>query len=352
MSRFLHAKYQKMTPYVPGEQPRDKAYVKLNTNESPYPPAPAVLEAIERTTVEDLRLYCDPECKKLKTKLSQTYGVNDKNVFVCNGSDEALNFAFMAFGEKGATYADITYGFYEVFADLHAVISDIIPLSDSFAIEVEKYYGKNNLVIIANPNAPTGKALSLGEIESVVKNNPDGVVVVDEAYVDFGADSAVNLTAKYDNLLVVHTFSKSRSMAGARLGYAIGNEALISDLELIKYSTNPYNVNSLTQLLGVKTLENAEYYSENCKKIAKTRDNLIAWLEDKGFTVLPSKANFIFAKTEKVSGEELYLRLKDEGVLVRYFKKERIKDFCRITIGSKEQTEILKQKIDLILSEK
>jgi len=349
MSEFLSKKYSLLTPYTPGEQPRDKKYVKLNTNESPYPPCKAVVEAMTVEAVESLRLYCDPTGKKLKEAIGGRYGVNANSVFLSNGSDDILNFSFMAFGEKGAAYPDITYGFYEVFAALHSVPSEIIPLKDDFSIDKADYLGKNKLIVIANPNAPTGLTLPLRDIEEIVAFNPQSVVLIDEAYVDFGAESAVKLTQKYDNLLVVHTFSKSRSMAGARLGYAIGSEGIINDLETVKYSTNPYNVNTLTQILGVKTIENDAYYMENCQKIIRTREFLTAELQKMGFSVLPSKANFIFAKTDKMGGEELYLRLKDEGVLVRHFTLDRIKDFNRITVGSDEEAAILIDKIKQIL---
>ena len=235
MSRFLSGGLSALEAYVPGEQPRDKKYIKLNTNESPYPPPESVVNAIDRTEIEDLRLYSDPECKALRAAVSEEYGIDGKNIFLSNGSDEILNFAFMAYGDKGAVFPDITYGFYSVFAELYGIKTDIIPLNDDFTLDVDAFCGKNKLVVIANPNAPTGLALGLEEIEKIVASNPDGVVLIDEAYVDFGAESAYRLTEKYDNLLVVQTFSKSRSMAGARLGFAFANEEIIKDvLEKLK----------------------------------------------------------------------------------------------------------------------
>lgn len=352
MSNFLSERLQPLEEYVPGEQPQDKKYIKLNTNESPYPPSEKVIDALTSDEVRDLRLYCDPDCKKLKTALAGLYGVKDENIFLSNGSDDILNFAFMAYGQNGAAFADITYGFYSVFAELHSVEPEIIPLKDDFSLDKEAFKNKNKLVVIANPNAPTGLALSVGEVEEIVASNRDSVVVIDEAYVDFGADSAAKLISKYDNLLVVQTFSKSRSLAGGRLGFAIANKALIADLEKIKYSTNPYNINRLTQVAGLATVNDNGYYMDKCKKIAETREWVSKELEKLGFFVLPSKANFIFAKSDKISGKELYERLKENGVLIRHFEKPRISEFNRITVGSNKQMEVFLTKVKEILGEK
>lgn len=262
-----------------------------------------------------MRLYCDPDCKKLKLAMAELFGVGANNIFLSNGSDDILNFAFMAYGQSGAVYPDITYGFYSVFAELHGVKSEIIPLKEDFTIGIDDYKTKGKLVVIANPNAPTGIALSLLEIEAIVKSNPDSVVLIDEAYVDFGGESCYKLTEKYDNLLCVGTFSKSRSLAGGRLGFAIAGENLIKDLEKIKYSTNPYNINRLTQVAGFATIKDNDYYLRNCEKIINTREFLTEELRKLGFEVLPSKANFIFAKSDKISGLELYQKLKEKGVL-------------------------------------
>ncbi len=350
MSRFLNNRLQSADAYVPGEQPRDMQYIKLNTNESPYPPAPAVLSAISNDDIADLRLYSDPTCKDLKEKLARLYGVNSQNIFLANGSDDILNFAFFAFGKEcGAVFPDITYGFYSVFSRLHGVEYAEIPLKDDFTVDFKEYLCINKFIAIANPNAPTGISLPLRQIEEIVKSNPDNVVLIDEAYVDFGGESCYKLTEKYDNLLVVRTFSKSRCLAGGRLGYAIGCKELIQDLEKIKYLTNPYNINRITMKLGEITVDNDDYYMEKCREIIKTRAFTKNALENEGFTVLNSDTNFLFAKSDKISGEKLYLELKNKGILVRHFSKERIKDFNRITIGAPEEMELFIKAVKEIL---
>lgn len=354
MSRFLNSKYRGLEAYTPGEQPTDMKYIKLNTNESPYPPSPKVLEAVNAEQVSGLNLYPDPTCKALKEGLAQFFGVERYNIFVSNGSDDILNFSFMAFCEGSSTkvrFPEISYGFYSVYAELHGVEYKALPLNQDFSINVEDYVRNDATVVIANPNAPTGLALPLSEIERIVKANPDNVVIIDEAYVDFGAESALNLTKKYDNLLVVGTFSKSRSMAGARLGYAVGNSELISDLEKIKYSTNPYNINRLTLIAGEAALQENSYYMDNCKKIIESREYTQEELKKLGFKCTDSKANFIFARSDKIGGRELYERLKAKGILVRHFNKEKIKEYNRITVGTKEQMQSLLNAISDILKE-
>jgi histidinol-phosphate aminotransferase len=353
MSRFLSEKYATLTPYVPGEQPRDMKYVKLNTNESPFPPSARVVAAAEREAGR-LNLYSDPECTALKLAAAKLYGVEPKNVLPVNGSDEILYFAFLAFGDKmnPFAFADISYGFYPVYAQFCNVPSRQIPLTAEFEIDYRDYLGIAEHVLIANPNAPTGTCLPPCQVEEIVRSNPDRVVIVDEAYIDFGGESCVPLIHKYDNLLVIQTFSKSRSLAGARLGFGIGCEALMRDLNTVKYSINPYNVNRMTQAAGVAAIEDDDYYRENAKTIMATRAETAEQLKSLGFTVLPSCANFVFAKSGSVSGETLYRELKARGVLVRHFTKERIKDFCRITIGTREQMQVLMTNIQAILAEK
>ncbi len=354
MSQFLDERYSGLEAYVPGEQPQDKKYIKLNTNESPYPPSEEVINAVNKEQTQLLRLYPDPDGSVLTKKLADYYGVKSENVFLANGSDDILNFAFMAYGANGrkSYFADITYGFYSVFANLHLSDYTEIPLNDDFSINVDAFCGKDGIIFIANPNAPTGIALNLSDIEKILESNKDNVVVIDEAYVDFGAESAVKLVEKYNNLLVVQTYSKSRSMAGARLGFAIGSKEIIGDLHKLRYSTNPYNINRLTLVAGEKTIDSQSYYDENCKKIMNTREYTKNELEKLGFSVLDSKANFLFAQSDKIDGEELYLELKDKGILVRHFKVEKIKNFNRITIGTQEQMEILIKTIKDIMEGK
>ena len=341
MSRFLNKQYQSLTSYTPGEQPRDAQYIKLNTNESPYPPAPSVVEAMNGEQVELLRLYSDPTAKELKEKLAGLYAVKPENVFISNGSDEVLNFAFMAFGGQGVVFPEISYGFYEVYAGLYQLDYQKIPLEADFALDYLKYCNQNKMVVIANPNAPTGMSIPVWQIEEIVKTNPDSLVLIDEAYVDFGGETCLPLITKYDNLLVVRTFSKSRCLAGGRLGYAFGNPAIIADLEKIKYSTNPYNVNRLTLLLGAATVDAEDYYREKCAEIVQTREWTKKQLEKLGFFVLPSDTNFLFAKTGKMDGGQLYETLKSKGILVRHFGNLKISPYNRITIGTREQMEIL-----------
>lgn len=350
MSKFLTQKIQKLTPYVPGEQPKERKYIKLNTNESPFPPSYKAMQKASQE-LEKLMLYPDPECNELCQQIAKNYGVEKENVILSNGSDEVLNFAFMAYCDEKtkAVFADITYGFYKVFASLNGVEYKEIPLKKDFSLDVEKLKNENGTLFIANPNAPTGMFVPVSVIEEIVAKNPQRIVVIDEAYVDFGADTCVPLTKKYDNVLVVQTFSKSRSMAGARLGFAIGNKELIADLMRIKYSTNPYNVNRMTACAGVGAIEDKEYFERNCKEIINNREYTQNELEKLGFTHTQSMANFVFAKTDKISGENLYKKLKERGILVRHFDKEEIKEYNRITVGNKEEMRALINAVREIL---
>ena len=350
MSRFFSNKYKSLVPYTPGEQPKNLKYIKLNTNESPFPPSKKVLDAV-MCEAEKLQLYSDPECSALHEEIAKLCGASKGEVLATNGSDEILNFAFMAFcdSERPIVFPDITYGFYPVFAEINGIPYEKIPLKEDFTIDVNDYIGINKNIVIANPNAPTGIYMPLCDIEKIVESNPNNIVIIDEAYIDFGGESAAPLTKKYNNLIVTRTFSKSYSMAGARLGFGIANEELIRDMNTIKYSTNPYNVNRMSQWAGVGAILDNDYYMNNCKVIIKNRQYTVSALEGLGFTVLPSKANFVFAKSEKISGEELYLELKSKGILVRHFTQERIKDFNRITIGTIEQMQTLIKEIEHIL---
>lgn len=353
MSRFFTDKYSKLVPYVPGEQPRDKKYIKLNTNESPFPPSPSVAEAVRRES-ESLQLYSDPECIELRAKTAELYGTSPDEIVMTNGSDEILNFAFMAFADEARplSFPDITYGFYPVFAALNGIPYEEIPLRDDFTVDPEDYISIGRNVVIANPNAPTGLCMPLCDIERIAASNPDNVVIIDEAYIDFGGESAVSLIHKYDNLLVVQTFSKSRSMAGARLGMGFGSKALMADINTVRYSTNPYNVNRMTSAAGVAALCDNAYYMDNCKTICETRQWAKNELVRLGFDVTDSAANFLFARSDKLGGEELYLALKERGILIRHLSKERIKDYNRITVGTMDQMAELVRTIEDILNEK
>ena len=353
MSSFFSKKFSALEPYTPGEQPQDMGrYVKLNTNESPFPPSEKAL-SYAQTNTRTLNLYSDPMSALLTKAIADTYNVEPDMVLASNGSDEILNFAFMAFTDKDnpALFADITYGFYPVFAELNASPYQTIPLMEDFSLSVDDYIGKKGTVFIANPNAPTGVALKVSEIERLVKSDPNRVVVVDEAYVDFGAQSCVELVRKYSNILVCQTFSKSRSFAGGRLGYAIGPKDLIADLNTIKYSTNPYNVNSMTSAMGIGILGDEEYTKANCKTIIENRAYTVDALKALGFTVLPSCANFIFVSSDRIEGGDYYRKLKDNGVLVRHFDKKRTSNWCRVTIGSRASMEIFIEKTREILAE-
>ena len=352
MSRFLSKKYDKLVPYTPGEQPKDTQYVKLNTNESPFPPSPNAVRMVQEAA-RNLQLYSDPECRDLVKKAAEVFQVAQEEILFTNGSDEILNFAFMAFGDDSNPFAfpDISYGFYKVFAELNHVPYTMIPLREDFSIAVEDYMGLGKHILIANPNAPTGIALTGAEIERIIQSNPDNLVIIDEAYVDFGGESVIPLIRKYDNLLVTGTFSKSRSLAGGRLGFGIGNSALIRDLNTIKYSTNPYNVNRMTMAAGVGTLMDEDYTKANCRSIMEIREWTASELKAAGFQLTDSKANFIFAKHPMADGKEIYLRLKQKGVLVRHFDAPRLREYNRITVGSREQMEIFINTLKEVLEE-
>ena len=353
MSRFLSPTLAAVTPYTPGEQPQDQQYIKLNTNESPYLPSPAVIAAVSEHEVEKLRLYSDPACADLLKAAAAHFGLQPEQIMPGNGSDENLFFALRAFcdADHPLAYADITYGCYGVWCGLMHVPSHIIPLKEDFTLDPKDYYGLNQTIVLANPNAPTGIALPRAEIEGILKANPNNVVIVDEAYVDFGGESCVPLIDQYENLLVVQTFSKSRQLAGARLGLAMGNAKLIADLNRVKFSLNPYNINRLTLKAGQAALEDTAYFDTTRAAIVETRSWTRQQLEARGFTVLDSRSNFLFARTARQDGGTLYRKLKENGVLVRHFDAPRIRSWLRITIGTPAQMQALLAALDKILED-
>ena len=342
MSRFFSDKYKDLSPYVPGEQPRDRRSVKLNTNESPFPPSP-LAQRLAREAAGDLYLYSDPDSKQLAEAAAQYYGVATENLVFSNGSDDLINFACMAFCDEthSATFPDVTYGFYPVVCGLNRVPYVEKPLKPDFSIDPADYVGCGMTVFLSNPNAQTGLALPLRDVERIVASNPDNVVIVDEAYVDFGAESAVPLVAKYDHLLVLQTLSKSRSLAGGRLGVGIGNAALINDIHRLRYSTNPYNVNRMTAAAGIGAFADVRYF-ETCREaIMETRAFAKAEFEKLGFESTDSKANYLLVRSPEIGGGELYRALKEKGILIRHFETERLRDWNRVTIGSREEMEAL-----------
>lgn len=351
MSVFLSERLKTLKAYVPGEQPESGSrIIKLNTNESPFPPSPKAVEA-GRRALDGLNLYSDPDARPLKSALAAELKLKPENISVFNGSDEALALIMTGFCDSGAVYNDVTYGFYKVIAGLFGIKSNVVQLNDDFTINAEAYGDKDGTVFIANPNAPTGIFLSVDKIEFIAAQRPDRLVVVDEAYVDFGAESCVPLIHKYPNLLVTQTFSKSRSMAGARLGFGIACEELIRDLNTVKYSTNPYNINRMTMAAGIGTLEDGEYTKQNCREIIKTREYTIAALKELGFLCTDSAANFVFAKHPKIGGAEIYKSLRENGILVRWFDRPEISDYNRITVGTAEQMKTLAKTLKKITEE-
>ena len=352
MSRYLTPRMQDLTPYIPGDIPRKRNVLKLNTNENPYPPPAAVLEAIRHAS-EDLQLYPDPCCLALRRAAAEYYGLEPDQVMAGNGSDENLFFALRAFCDEDHPLArpDVTYGCYGVWCDLMHIPQQIIPLEKDLTLDPARYHGLGVTIVIANPNAPTGLALPAAAIGEIAAANPNNVVIVDEAYVDFGAESCVPLIREHENLLVVQTFSKSRQMAGARLGFALGSPELIADLERVRNSLNPYNVNRMTQAAGIASLQCENYFRETCRQVIETREWTAAELRARGFTVTDSKANFLYVRTPKRRSRVLFRDLRQRAVLVRYFDAPRTEHWLRITVGTKEQMEVLLARLDKILKE-
>ena len=352
MSRFASEDINKISPYVPGEQPRDKKYIKLNTNENPFEVSERAVESVSRDFLANLRRYSDPTCKALHEAVADFYGVDSANVLTTNGSDEALAFAFYAYCRKGVCYADVTYGFYDVIANLFGCPQEHIPLQSDFTINAADYYNKEKTVVIANPNAQTGIALGLDKIEAIIKNNPENIVIIDQAYADFSNCNAVPLIKRYKNLVIVNTFSKSRSLAGARVGFVIADEALIEDLKKVKNSFHPYNVNSVSAALAAAAVSDKQYFDFTVGKVIEGREKLTEGLIGLGYEVLPSSANFVLAKSPEIDGCELYKMLKERGVLVRHLSDERIKSFVRITVGTDEEMDELLKILTEIENEK
>ncbi len=366
MSRLWSRKAASVSPYVPGEQPQDKRYIKLNTNENPYPPSPAVEKALRELDAATLRLYPDPTSKALRAALSETYGIPPERIFVGNGSDEILAFAFQAFfdpapavGSAGVAAAidppacvlfpDVTYSFYPVYAGLYDVPFRTVPLADDFSIPVDAFLSPCGGVVLPNPNAPTGRALPLADIERIVAAHPDRAVVVDEAYVDFGCETALSLLDRHDNLLVVQTSSKARSLAGLRLGYAFGSRVLIEGLERIRDSFNSYTVDRLAQAAGIASLSDPAWFERTRALVVETRERAARRLQKLGFEVVPSAANFLFTRHPRLGGAELYEALKERGILVRYFRKPRIDGHVRITVGTPEEMDALCVELSRLL---
>ncbi|MFY7005062.1 histidinol-phosphate transaminase [Acinetobacter pittii] len=348
--RFWSPEVRELEPYIPGEQPKIQNLLKLNTNENPYPPSPKVVEAVQAVLTHQadaLRLYPDPDATALKHAIAKQQNIEVSQVFVGNGSDEVLAHIFKAFflQDEPILYPDITYSFYPVYSQFFGTKTKEIPLNDNFEIEVKDYVQPNGGVIITNPNAPTSIALGLAEIEQILKANPDRVVVIDEAYVDFGAESAVSLVNRYENLVVCQTTSKSRSLAGLRVGFAIAQSHLIAALEAVKNSFNSYPIDRFAIAAAVASFEDQTYFEEQCQKVISSREKLVDELNTLGFKVLPSKANFIFASHPSHDAGQLAQQLREQGIIVRYFNKPRINQFLRITVGTDEQNERLVQTL-------
>ena len=338
MSRFFSSRLADLVPYTPGEQPREDGLLKLNTNELPFPPSPRVLSRAQELT-RALQLYPDPDCTLLRRELAQAWGLEPEQILCGNGSDEILSFAFQAFcsDDRPALFPDLTYGFYPVFARANRVPWREIPLREDFSVVIDDYRNLMGTVFLANPNAPTGLQLSPGEIEVLVRQDRGRVVVIDEAYVDFSRQSALPLIRHYDNLLVVRTFSKSRALAGARLGFGLGDPALIADLNRVRCSFNPYNVSSPAQALGRAILEEEDSVPLRCGAVVQTREKTVLGLRERGFSVTDSRANFVFAAPPHMGGETLFHALREKGILVRRFDKPRIAEYLRITVGTDAQ---------------
>ena len=341
--RLWEQNFRDVEPYTPGEQPKDRNVIKLNTNENPYPPSPAVEKALREMDLARLRKYPDPAAEELTEAIAEYYGISRDRVFPGVGSDDVIGMAFLTFfnGPKPVLFPNITYSFYDVWADLFRIPYETPALNENFEVVPEDYFRENGGIVLANPNAPTGVELPLDQLEEIVRRNQASVVIVDEAYVDFGGDSALGLTEKYENLLVVQTFSKSRSFAGMRIGFAMGHPDLIAALNRVKYSYNSYTMNTPSIILGAAAIRDRAYFEETTGKIIRTRERVKKELAALGFTFGDSKSNFIFAKREGTDAEKLFRTLKENGIYVRWFSKPLIKDYLRISIGTDEEMDCL-----------
>lgn len=353
MSKYLSKLARTIEPYVPGEQPRDKKYIKLNTNENPYPPSSLVTEAIRSEAGENLRLYPDPECLDLRRELALYHGLDQEQVFVGNGSDEILAFCFLAFFDPGRAvlFPDITYSFYPVYASLFGINYRTVPLNDDFSVPVELYTRDNGGIILANPNSPTGKCLAVQDIVRILESNQDKVVIIDEAYIDYGGESVIQYIPRYPNLLVIRTFSKSRSLAGLRVGFAFGNEVLIEGLRRIKNSINSYTLDRIALAGAQAALKDEEYFQKTRDLVIRTREETCLKLIELGFSIVESAANFIFIKHSRCSAQIMFRKLREKGILVRFYNLPRINDYLRVTIGTDEEMKAFVKGVGDILAE-
>ena len=352
MSQYWSRIVRELKPYVPGEQPKENLFIKLNTNENPYPPSPRVLDAIVRAADSSLRRYPDPNCEALKQTVADYYSVNKANVFVGNGSDEVLALSFISFFKQSQPilFPDISYSFYEVYCSIFEIENIHIPLTEDFSIALQAYKRPNGGIIFPNPNAPTGRLLSLTQIKKLLDQNGESVVIVDEAYIDFGGDTAIELIGEYPNLLVAQTFSKSRSLAGLRVGAALGSESLIEGLERAKNAFNSYPLDRLAMVGAIEAIRDEAYFRATCKKVMETRARSVSALLKMGFSIVPSMANFIFIRPTGIPARELYERLKREKILVRYFDKPRIDGYLRVTIGTDVEMQTFIEKTARIVA--
>ncbi|HVJ48769.1 histidinol-phosphate transaminase [Desulfitobacterium sp.] len=352
MSKYWSKLAARLEPYVPGEQPKDKKYIKLNTNENPYPPSTNVLEAIKAAADERLKLYPDPNGDELKSILADYFGLKKEQIFLGNGSDEVLAFSFMAFfdAQHPILFPDITYSFYPVYANLFKIDYELIPLKDDFTLPVDQFFKSNGGIIFPNPNAPTGDCVTLEAIEEVLLHNKEHVVIIDEAYIDFGGESAQKLIDQYPNLLVVQTLSKSRSLAGLRVGFALGHKDLIEGLNRIKNSINSYTLDRLALAGAIEAVKDDEYFQSTRNKVIQTREKVTLELRKLGFKVITSKANFVFISHPLIQAADLFMSLKKESILVRYFQQPRIDNYLRVSIGSDAEMDSFLHVIHKIIS--